>query len=265
MSNSTKIFRDHLILLLEKGMREDGRGLLEYRQPVTIEYGVSKTSSEGSARVKIGMTEVIAGVKMGLGEPFSDTPDDGALMVGVELIPMSNPEFEAGPPQAEAIEISRVIDRGIRESQAIDLKKLCVTKGEKVWIIFIDIYPMNDAGNLFDACALAACAALKNARFPHLDERTFAIDYKKKTEKKLPLRDLPVGVTVLKIKNKLIIDPTIEEWDTLDARLSVFTLPDGKICALQKGGGNALKQEDIMEMIALATDKAQALRKVLEE
>ncbi len=265
MSNSTKLFRDHLILLLEKGMREDGRELLEYRKPVTIEYGVSKKSSEGSARVKIGMTEVIAGVKMGVGEPFPDTPDEGALMVGVELIPMSNPEFEAGPPQAEAIEISRVIDRGIRESQVIDMKKLCITKGEKVWIIFIDIYPINDAGNLFDACALAACAALKDVRFPHLDEKTYIIDYKKKTEKGVPLKELPVGVTVLKIKNKFIIDPTIDEWDTLDARLSVFTLPDGKLCALQKGGEHALTQEDIMKMIDIATDKTKELRKVLEE
>ena len=264
MSNSTKLFRDHLITLLEKGMREDGRGLLDYRKPVTVEYGVSPKSSEGSARVKIGSTEVVAGVKMEMGEPFPDTPDEGALMGGVELIPLSNPEFEAGPPQIEAIELSRVIDRGIRESGVLDMKKLCITKGEKVWVVFIDIYPLNDAGNLFDACALAACAALKDVRFPHLDEKTFTIDYKKKTEKKLPLKELPVGVTVLKIKHLFIVDPTIEEWGTLDARLSVFTLPDGKLCALQKGGDAALTQENIFQMIDIAREKAQTLRKVLE-
>ncbi|MDO8556001.1 MAG: exosome complex protein Rrp42 [Nanoarchaeota archaeon] len=260
---SNRLTRDHLLALLEKGLREDGRTVDQYREPITVEYGISAKSSEGSARVRIGATEVIAGVKMDIGEPFPDTPDEGALMVGVELIPLSNPEFETGPPQAEAIELSRVIDRGIRESQVIDLKKLCVKSGEKVWTIFVDVYPINDAGNLFDACALAALAALKNARFPSYDEKTDVVDYKKKTEKKLPLRDMPIGVTVIKIKNHFLVDATTEEWSNLDARLSVFTLPDGKICALQKGGDHSLTQEDIFTMMQLATDHAQRLRKVL--
>ncbi|MDO8628381.1 MAG: exosome complex protein Rrp42 [Nanoarchaeota archaeon] len=259
----SNISREHILHLLEKDLREDGRTLTDYRQPITVEYGIAPVSAEGSARVKIGMTEVIAGVKMEVGEPFSDTPDEGALMIGVELIPLSNPEFESGPPQIEAIELSRVIDRGIRESHVIDLKKLCIKSGEKVWTILVDIYPINDAGNLFDACALAACAALKNAVFPHYDEKTDTVDYKKKTTKKLPLGDMPTGVTVIKIKNKFLIDPTTEEWENLDARLSVFSLPDGKLCALQKGGDQALRPEDIYNMIELALTQGKILRKHL--
>lgn len=261
----SKIVKEHIHSLIEKDMREDGRNLLEYRKPVTVEYGVSPKSAEGSARVKIGDTEVIAGVKMGIGTPFPDTPDEGALMVGVELIPLSNPEFQSGPPDITAIELSRVVDRGIRESKVIDLKKLCVKKAEKVWMVMIDIYPINDAGNLYDACALAACAALKDARFPTLDEKTMTVDYKKRTSKKLPLGDLPVGVTVLKIKDKLLVDPITQEWDNLDARLSVFTLPDGKICAMQKGGERPLKEDDIFSMMDIAVDKSKELRKVLEK
>ncbi|HDD70886.1 MAG TPA: RNA-binding protein, partial [Candidatus Woesearchaeota archaeon] len=114
----------HLLKSLQKDIRYDGRKKEQFRD-VVVELGISH-SAEGSARVKIGKTEVLAGVKMALEEPYPDTPDKGNLMVNAELLPASNPEFEPGPPGEEAIEISRVIDRGVRESKAIDFEKLCV-------------------------------------------------------------------------------------------------------------------------------------------
>ena len=114
--------KEHINNSLKEDVRLDGRKKEEFRK-IEIETGVIKTA-EGSARVKCGNTEVIAGVKLDVGEPFPDIPDEGVLMVGAELLPLSNPEFESGPPSTESIEVARVIDRGIRESQAIDTKKL---------------------------------------------------------------------------------------------------------------------------------------------
>src|SRR3989344_4544556 len=160
-----KEIRSHIISLLNANTRLDGRKLTEYRKPIEIEYGVVKTA-EGSARVKMGETEVMVGVKLDVGEPYPDTPNEGTIIVGAELLPLSNPEFELGPPGIQAIELARVVDRGIRESKAIDFKKLCIEKGGKIWMVVIDICPINDAGNLFDASSLAAPAALKDARYP---------------------------------------------------------------------------------------------------
>jgi len=202
------MIKDHIVSLLAKDMREDGRKLTEYRKPITIEYGISAKSAEGSARVFIGDTEVVAGVKLEVGKPFPDTPDDGVLMVNAELLPLSNPEFESGPPSIGSIELARVVDRGIRESHMIDTEKLCIKKGEKVWIACIDIYPINDAGNLFDAAALAALAALKDARFPEYDEKEGKVDYSKKSKNKLPLAKEAVEITVIKIKDSFL------SWET---------------------------------------------------
>lgn len=47
--------------------RSDGRGLLEPRD-IGVEYGVAPAAN-GSARVRIGGTEVVAGVKLEVGEP----------------------------------------------------------------------------------------------------------------------------------------------------------------------------------------------------
>jgi len=258
------IVSEHIRNLLKKGKRLDGRGFEEYRKDIKIEYGVSK-NAEGSARVKIGNTEVIAGVKMDISEPYPDVPDKGSMSVNVELLPLSNPNFELGPPGIQAIELARaVIDRGIRESDALDFKSLCIKKGEKVWFFLIDVYSLNDEGNLADAMGLAALAALKDARFPKYDPKTGEIDYKEKTNKRVVLKELPIPVTILKIEDKFLVDPILDEEKVTDARLTVTTTKDGRICALQKGGEKSLSMNDIDKMVDIAIRKGKELRKLLK-
>ena len=252
--------KSHIIELLDKGTRLDGRGPLEYRKPIKVEYDVSK-SAEGSARVIIGETEMITGVKMAIESPYPDTPDKGNLMVGAELSPLANPEFESGPPSIEAIELARVVDRGIRESKAIDVDKLCIEKGEKVWAVMIDLAPINDAGNLFDVSSLSALAAVKSAKFPKMEDG--AINYLEKTKDSLPLQKEPISVTVCKIGKHFIVDPVTEEEKVIDARLTAAVGEDGKLYALQKGGETPLTEEEIIQMVDIAVDKTKELRKAL--
>jgi len=254
-------FKNHIIELLQKDIRLDKRKSTEYRKPIKVEYGISK-SAEGSAKVTIGETIVMTGVKLSIGEPYPDTPDEGCLVVGAELLPLSNPEFELGPPGIQAIETARIVDRGIRESKALDMKKLCLEPGEKVWVITIDICPINDAGNLFDAAALSALAALKDTKLPKLEDK-YIINYKEKTNKSLPFNKEPVSVTVLKIGDNFIVDPTTEEEKVYDARLTVATTEKDELCAIQKGGEEPLTVEEIQLMTDLAVEKTKELRKAL--
>jgi len=251
----------HILGYLDKNIRYDGRNTTDYRT-IIIERGVSETA-EGSATVKIGETQVLVGVKLSIEKPFPDTPENGNLMVGAELLPLSSPEFEAGPPSIKSIELARVTDRGIREGHCIDVRDLCLKKGEKVWTVSVDICPINDAGNLFDAASIAALAALQNAKFPKYDAETFAVDYRDKTGGNLPIKCLPVSVTILKIGKYLIVDPNSEEEKVYDARLTVESLEDGTICALQKGGEEALTIEEIEKMVELGLEKAVEIRKLL--
>ncbi|MFH1063500.1 MAG: exosome complex protein Rrp42 [Candidatus Woesearchaeota archaeon] len=253
--------KNEILKLLSKQVRLDGRGPVDYRE-VFVEKGVSK-NAEGSARVKIGDTEVIAGVKMEVIKPYSDSPEDGSLMVNVELTSLSSPEFEIGPPNIYAVELARITDRGIRESKAIDTKKLCIKKGEAAWMIVIDVCTLNDAGNMFDAVALAALAAIQDAVFPTYDVETGAIDYKKKTAEKIPISKTPVTVTVFKYGDSLVVDPTSEEEKVYDSRLTVSVLDNNNICSLQKGGDSAMTVEDTLSMIELAKQKSQELRSKL--
>lgn len=253
--------KNHITKLLNQGIRLDGRKLDEYRQPLTVEKRAFP-QAEGSARVRMGNTDVIVGVKLETMAPYPDQPDRGSIMVGAELLPMASPDFESGPPSIDSIELARVVDRGVRESGALDFKQLCITEGEKVWMITIDIVPVNADGNLFDAASLGAIAALQDAKFPAIDENG-KIDYKHKTEKSLPLIKVPIEVTVYKIGKDFVIDPSRDEEKFVDARLTVATLEDGNVCAFQKGGNEALTQEEIFNAIDIAVAKGKELRNLL--
>lgn len=252
--------RNHIIGYLNSDVRYDGRKKLDYRK-IAVETGIIRTA-EGSARVQIGETEVLVGVKFEVGKPYPDSPDEGTMMVNAELIPLSSPDFESGPPRIESIELARVVDRGVRESGAIDYKKLCIKPGELSWTIVVDIVPVNAAGNLFDASALAVLLAIKDAKFPTLNGES--IDYKNLTKKTILMEEEPVSVTVLKIGEHYVVDPIPDEEKVLDARLTVATLKDETICAMQKGGELPLSTEDIKNMIEISIKKAKELRKYLK-
>jgi len=252
--------KEHLSEFLSKDLRYDGRKLTEFRD-VKIELNVTKTA-EGSARVTIGNTVVMAGVKLSLGTPYPDTPEDGTFMVNVELLPLASSDFESGPPSIDSIELSRVVDRGIRESKAVDMKKLCIEAGEKVWMVSVDVVPLNADGNLFDAASLAAIAALSNTVFPKFENGK--VDYKEKTKDKLPLGKLPIAITSWVIDGKIVLDPSVAEEKAASARLTVGTTEDAKICSMQKGGDQPLTLEQIETMVDLATATAKELRSKLK-
>ena len=247
--------------LIEKGKRLDGRGVGDYRE-IKIEQGLIERA-EGSARVLLGKTEVLVGVKVETGTPFPDTPNEGVMTVNAELVPLASPTFEPGPPDENSIELARIVDRGIRESKAIDTEKLCIEPGKKVFIVFVDVYVLNHDGNLIDASALAAVSALMNTKMPNYEIEDGEVKIKQGYTQ-LPLKDHPITVTLGKINNKLIVDPWLEEEQVMDSRLSIAINDEGNICAIQKGCSGYFTQQQILEGLKMIQEKAAELRKKLD-
>ena len=244
--------------LIEKGKRLDARGLGDYRD-IKVEQGVIE-KAEGSARVFLGKTEVLVGVKVETGTPFPDTPNNGVLTVNAELVPLASPTFEPGPPDENSIELARIVDRGIRESEAIDTEKLCIEAGKQVFVVFVDVYVLNHDGNLIDASALAAVAALMNTKMSNYEVKNGEVVIKQGYTP-LPMKSHPITVTLGKINNKLIVDPWLEEEQVMDSRISMAFNDEGNICAIQKGGSGYFTQQQILEAMKLAHEKAAELRK----
>lgn len=248
------IKKGHIHKLLSTSRRVDGRALDQYRE-ISIQTNYIE-SAQGSARVKLGNTDVLVGVKMEVGSPFPDTPDKGVLTTNAELIPMASPNFESGPPDENAIELARVIDRGIRESEMIDLHKLCIKTGEEVWINFVDIYVLDYDGNLFDACFLGAVAALNSTIVP-AKENDKGEDYP------MPLRRLPIQTTAVKIENSILFDPTLDEEKVADARLTVTTDENGDLRAMQKGLSGAFTLDEVKQIIDMSLRLSKDLRNLI--
>jgi exosome complex component RRP42 len=257
----TRVKQKQIAQLIAKGKRLDDRGPTDYRE-IKVEQGTIERA-EGSARVLLGKTEVMAGTKIEVGEPFSDTPNEGVLTVNAELVPLASPTFEPGPPDENSIELARIVDRGIRESKAIDLEKLCIEPGKKVFVVFVDVYVLNHDGNLIDASALAAMAALLNTKMPNYEIEDGEVKIKSDSTP-LPIRKHPITVTFAKINDNLIVDPWLEEEQVMDARLSMAIDDDGNICAIQKGCSGFIAPNQILEAAKIADEKAKELRKKLE-
>jgi exosome complex component RRP42 len=250
----SEIKRDHMLKLVAEGKRLDGRGVSDVRDIQVLTDVIE--SADGSARVKLGKTEVIAGVKIIPGTPFPDTPNIGVLTTGAELIPMAHPTFESGPPGEDAIELARVVDRGIRESGMVDVEALCIVPGEEVWMCFVDIYALDYDGNLFDAANLAAVCALKTATIP-------GEQYGKGENKPLPITCLPISITEAKVGNTLIVDPNFDEEQIATARLTVTTDDNGNFRAMQKGGCGSITLDELSLCLDRAVEKGAEIRKII--
>jgi exosome complex component RRP42 len=246
--------------LISSGRRLDGRTFNESR-PLRIEINVVQKAN-GSAWVKLGNTEVVAGVKVETGEPFEGLENKGALIVSAEVLPTASPFVEPGPPDEETIELARVVDRGIRESEMLALDKLALIPGKIVYTVFVDCSIINTDGNLFDATSYAVVLALLTSKFPIYEiKEEKVIDTGKVQDP--PINTVPVSITFARIGDSLMLDPTTEEEVCMDARITLTTNSDGEYTAVQKGSNGYLTIEQVLQAADIAMTKGQELRQRL--
>ncbi|RLJ04372.1 MAG: RNA-binding protein [Candidatus Aenigmatarchaeota archaeon] len=239
--------------LVSKNERIDSRKMLEYRK---ISGGINPISkAEGSCYLSIGETKVLVGIKFGLMKPYPDTPDEGGMMVSLNYNPVVWKDL---PPNMD-IEVSRVLDRSIRESKMIDLKEFCITPEEQAFQIFIDCYVLNYDGNLLDALNLAAVKALLNMKMPELENNKIVI-----SDRKINLRSIPVVVTISSINNKYVVDLNSLEEKAADFSVSISYLNEKTICAMQKTGTGGIPMKELQKIFEIGAEKQKELRMVFK-
>ena len=249
---TAEILTTHVLDLAKSGKRLDGRGIDDYRA-VTVQHGFA-ANADGSALASIGATKVLCGVKLELGKPFPDTPNAGVLTTNAELIPISSPMFEPGPPHPRAIEVSRVIDRAIRAAETIDLTKLCVIAGEKTWVCYVDVHVLDHTGNILDTGILAALGALTHAVMPN---KRFGVG---ETDLPLEVNHYPVECTFVRLGDALAVDPTVDEERAAQGRITIGTDEAGNIVAMQKGLIGAFSPDDVRDVVERAFRHGDRLR-----
>ena len=259
----SKIEKDYIISNLRKEERIDGRGLWEYRE-FQIKNDII-ASAEGSADVSLGDTKIITGLKYEVGEPFPDLPNEGVCTVMAELLPLASPLFERGPPDEQSIELARVVDRGIRHADCVQTKKLCIKEEELVYILFVDMYVINYAGNLIDAGGVSALTTLISAHIPegvwNEDKREADWTGKYLTGKDI-VNELPFVVTYGKIDDIVFLDPSLPEELVCDGKISV-SVTEEKITSIQKSGAATFSIDEIKSLGEKSLEIGKKLRKNL--
>ncbi|MHB8632419.1 MAG: exosome complex protein Rrp42, partial [Thermoplasmatota archaeon] len=257
--------KDFIHGLVKDGKREDGRRLDQVR-PLDIQVNyISK--AQGSARVRLGNTQVVAGVKVQVENPYPDTPNRGNFMTSAELNPIASPYFEPGPPRIEAIELARVTDRALRESGVIDFEALAIKPGEKVWAVFVDLHILDYDGNLFDACSIAGVAALLSGKLPAVDPKSKWVAFEDGKDRPLPLHpeNAAFSTTFAKIGERCLVDPHLYEELICDTRLTIGLDPSGNVRSMQKGGYGSFGVEEVKALRRQAHEVQKGIRKTIDQ
>lgn len=255
--------RKEIVDLLSQGKRIDGRAFDQPR-PLSIETGVIPKAN-GSARVRLGDTEIVTGVKIQPDKPFPDLGDKGIFICTAEILPLAHPDAEPGPPGEDVIELARVVDRGIRESGMIDMSKLVLEKDKSVIGIFADNSVIDHNGNLFDACSYATTAAILSCKIPKWEIKNAVPVLVEDHESSPPITTIPVSITMGRIGEHILVDPNAEEWECIDARITITTNSDGNICALQKGGEDGFTVDQLLKCADIAVLAATKIRERLKQ
>jgi exosome complex component RRP42 len=257
-----KIRKNAILTFLSRGTRVDERSFDSPRE-INIKTDLIPNAN-GSSYVELGKTKVLAGIKVEPGTPFPDTPQEGNLIVSVEFLPHASPVFEPGPPDERAVELARIIDRSLRDVRAIDLSKMVITPGRKVWNIFIDIYVVDYDGNMIDASSIATMLALLTAKIPKVSTtETGEIIISEEKSENIPVKKKVVTATIAKITddntgNKYYIaDPSLEEEMIADTLVTIAFSEDGLITGIQKSGLSSIYSDDIPKILNMSRKLAE--------
>ena len=278
-------------------MRGDGRGVSELRAiAIGLRRGMRADDAEAHAEVRWGATRVVVVVSAEIVRPFPDRPIEGVIAVGVELSPMAVDGFSASARASPfAVELRATLESVLRDGRVVDTEALCIVPGEKVWSLRIDVHVLDDDGNVSDAAVLAALAALKHFRRPHISFEGHGAStavkvhtFDERTPVPLSIHHVPYSVSfalfdlpALKKAGQrasggsdgdatagvvtLALDPTALEQSIMDGRLSFVLNAHREVVAVHKssssagGAGCAVPQDLVMRAMLLAVASVASL------
>ncbi|KAI1430868.1 ribosomal protein S5 domain 2-type protein [Xylaria sp. CBS 124048] len=251
--------RAFVLQALQENLRVDGRSFDQFRK-LDLKFG----DQYGVSDVSLGKTRVIAKVSAEVTTPYTDRPFDGVFTITTELSPMASPAFEVNRPTETEILLSRLLEKTVRRSNALDLESLCLIAGQKCWSIRVDLHILSHDGNLIDSACLAVVAALRHFRKPDTSMDGHAVTIYTPAERvPVPLSWLhsPFCVTFSFFGDEGEIMVADANWLEEQLRTSSCTISlnkFGEICQVAKLGGAPV---DAMSLIQCAN---AALVKVKE-
>lgn len=164
--------------------------------------------------------------------------------------------------------MSRVLDRIIRRSNALDTESLCLAKGVACWNVRADVHVVDSDGNLIDAACLAILTALLHFRLPESavrDGRISVFSVEEKVPVSLNLTKLPLAVTyhIYADGTLFLVDATAKEEAVSEGSLVVALDKTGEIALFSKSEGVPADPISMVQCSSFALAKVKELNKLI--
>ncbi|PBP26652.1 exosome complex exonuclease [Diplocarpon rosae] len=255
---------------LQEEIRLDGRALDQYRA-VELDFG----DELGEVDLRLGKTRIHTQISATVATPLPDRPTDGLFTIITELSPMLSPSIEAlSRPSVVETLLSRLLEKTIRRSGALDTESLCLIAGSKVWAVRADVHVLSHDGNLTDAACIAIIAALQHFRKPDTETRGEEVVVYSAAERepvKLSLLHFPLCVTFSFYgegimgkegeaeREKVLLDSGLLEEQLREGAVTVGMNRHGEVCQIAKLGGMPVHALTLLNCVEVAGIKVKEM------
>ena len=230
------------------GIRTDGRSAEQFRH-FDLTLDVVPTAN-GSARLEMDNTHIVAAVKAEIGTPEHGEEELGRIVFNVDCTNCLSAQWDRSEGESLSAELSAILTRTYVDSGAMQRKLLGIVPGRFCWVIYVDLTVYSSSGNLADALSIAAKAALRATTIPAVTvikrgaetgkQQEYELDVSTEHDDLVSLATwdqfLPLICSICRIGDALVLDPSLEEEECVSARLQMMVSPTGRVLGMVKQG-----------------------------
>nr|POE79663.1 exosome complex component rrp45 [Quercus suber] len=250
---------------LRENIRLDGRSFDQFR-PIDLQFG----DEYGTADVRIGKTRVLCNVSAEVVASYADRKFDGIFTISTELSPIASPAFEVSRQDQTEVILSRLLEKTIRRSGALDTESLCIVAGQKCFHIRADIHVLDHDGNLIDASCLAVVAALLHFRRPDYEahgEDVTIFSTRERDPVKLAMQHQPFCITTSFFDEGAILiqDASLLEEHCREGEVLISMNRFGEVCQIAKYGGDAVDALSVFSCTTKVLEQVKRLDRIVKD
>jgi exosome complex component RRP45 len=163
--------------------------------------------------------------------------------------------------------LSRILEKAIRRSRAIDTESLCIIAGAKCWSVRADVHVLDADGGLVDASCIAIMAALRHFRRPDVSvdgEDVTIYTMAERVPVPLSIMHTPVCLTFsfFNDSDTVLLDSDHREEQVSEGTM-VLTANDFELCQIAKLGGISVDPLALLQCTNIAVSKAKEVDQLI--
>jgi exosome complex component RRP45 len=173
------------------------------------------------------------------------------------------------PTDAEVI-LSRILEKAIRRSNALDTESLCIIAGLKCFALRADVHIIDHDGGLIDASCVAVMAALQHFRRPDVlveGEKATVLSVRERDPIPLSILHQPLCVTFSYFAEGeiFLVDANLAEEQVRQGEVIITMNRHGEVCQIAKYGGATVNPLVMLQCTNIALRKVTEMSKFIQK